>query len=182
LSFFADLRKLSSVVEFAAVRAPDHELTQLILALEDKRFRRHRGVDWIALIRATMRYVTGDPKGGASTIDMQLVRTITDRRERSLRRKMREIVLALVLRRRLGADHVLAWYLSVAYCGVGATGIEQAAVALFGRRSGDCSMEQKAALASLLLHPIPGRRGFHWWRRVVRRSRIAKARTHRVRG
>jgi len=65
------------------------KLEKMVLLLEDRRFFEHAGVDWLSVIRETQRLLTRKRHGGASTIDMQLFRTISDRYERTIRRKVR---------------------------------------------------------------------------------------------
>src|SRR3954447_23245686 len=121
-----------AVVEGIEADAVDADMRAFVLALEDKRFYAHAGVDPIALARASFSVCRGRPKGGASTIDMQFVRTLTDRRERTLRRKLREIVFAVLVRRRFGATRVLEAYLTTAVTGTDLEGVEAVSAHLFG--------------------------------------------------
>lgn len=73
------------------------ELHYYILALEDRNFFRHCGVDFKAILREIKNMLIGKKYGGASTIDMQLVRTITNYRERTISRKIYEMTLAILL-------------------------------------------------------------------------------------
>lgn len=100
-------------------------LTALILA-EDRRFLRHGGVDVIAICRAVFGVVTRRALGGGSTVEQQLVRTLTNDRSRTLRRKIREILLAATVRDTLGKRSVAIAYLRVAYFGWRMNGVDEA--------------------------------------------------------
>lgn len=151
----------------------DTELASIILALEDKRFFSHFGVDFYALIRAATRHVIGRTNGGASTIDMQLVRTITNRRDRTWQRKLEEMITAIAIRRQIGAHKILSAYCRIAYTGTGLRGIEAASQKLFGIPIDKCSFDQKVILAITLLHPIPEVITTIWWNKVLIRRKLA---------
>ena len=143
-----DLRLLRSTIRKEGAVPIDPLLSELVIALEDKRFVRHFGIDLLALARSVANYLRGAPRGGASTIDMQLVRTLTGRFERTLLRKLREIILAFLIRRNHTPTSILATYLTCAYTGTGLRGMEQAAHSLFGREVQACSVRQKAMLSA----------------------------------
>jgi membrane carboxypeptidase/penicillin-binding protein PbpC len=88
-------------IQYACDQASDWEelntLEIMVLILEDRRFFLHLGFDWISLLREIIKAATFRRHGGASTIDMQLVRTITGYRELTVRRKVYEILLAILL-------------------------------------------------------------------------------------
>jgi membrane peptidoglycan carboxypeptidase len=106
-------------------------LEEAVLILEDHRFLRHRGFDWISIAREITRAVTLRRFGGASTIDIQLFRTMSGRYERTLRRKLREIVGAYALQRKFSKLEILRCYLDCAYFGTKITGVEEASFAMF---------------------------------------------------
>jgi membrane carboxypeptidase/penicillin-binding protein PbpC len=180
LSFSADLDRLTEIVGAIKMSSVDQELAMLMLALEDNRFWQHRGVDPIAILRAAFHWASGRPKGGASTIDMQLVRTLTGQRERTARRKLREILLAMRLRRQIGAKQILAAYTTVAYCGEGVTGLIAASLCLHGRPPNLTSSAEKAAVAAVLLNPIPAIPTARWRSRLQRRAVYALERADHV--
>ena len=153
--------------------ALDRELAQLVIALEDKRFWKHHGVDLIALTRAFVQMLLGRSKGGASTIDMQFVRTVTQERDLTFRRKLREILLAVAVRREFGARLILTRYLAIAYTGTGLNGMEDASLTLFGHPVRECNIGQKAILAATLLAPIPKLRTREWQQRINGRAKYA---------
>ena len=96
---------------------PTHQMCKFLVAGEDHRFHHHPGVDPIALCRGIWKTVFCDRRQGGSTIAMQLVRTVTGRYERTLQRKLREVILAVRLTRYIGRDRLPAIYLWIAYYG-----------------------------------------------------------------
>lgn len=108
---------------------PNHFFDVLLLA-EDHRFRRHIGVDFIALLRSIYKSLIVREKQGGSTIAMQLVRTITNDREQTVFRKVREIVLAIILTSYLNKDDILIMYMRIAYFGWNMEGLESACIKL----------------------------------------------------
>ncbi|WP_421837223.1 biosynthetic peptidoglycan transglycosylase [Novosphingobium sp.] len=159
------------IAEFAEL---DADLKKLVLSLEDRRFYRHSGVDCVSLLRAVLWRVAGQKRGGASTIHMQMVRTITNDREMTYARKVREIFRSMLMDKRYQKEVILNSYLSIAYFGEGNIGAEQAAETLFGGRLSDCSYSQKALVAAILLYPIPEFRSLEWWSKVHWRALLAK--------
>ena len=105
---------------------PTHQMCQFLIAGEDHRFHYHPGVDPIALCRAIWKTFFCGYRQGGSTIAMQLVRTVTGRYERTWRRKLLEMVLAVRLTRHIGRDRLPALYLWVAYYGWRMNGFKQA--------------------------------------------------------
>lgn len=105
---------------------PNYQMCQFLVAGEDHRFHLHPGVDPIALCRAIWKTVFCGCRQGGSTIAMQLVRTVTGRCERTWRRKLLEMVLAVRLTRHIGRERLPALYLWVAYYGWRMNGFKQA--------------------------------------------------------
>ncbi len=101
-------------------------LIELLITAEDHRYQFHPGVDPIALCRALWHSLVLRKRGGGSTIAMQLVRVITGRYERTLHRKILEILLAVRLTCTVSKDQLPKIYLSVAYFGWQMNGIRQA--------------------------------------------------------
>jgi membrane peptidoglycan carboxypeptidase len=140
-------------------QAPKH-LIAALLAAEDEGFREHRGVDFIGLGRAMfINARKSEFNQGASTLTMQLVRNLTQDKERSISRKLREIGQALAVDRHLGKDGVLQMYLDAPYLGqagnLSICGFQAAAHYYWGIDAKDLSLAQAATLASIL--PAPGR-------------------------
>jgi penicillin-binding protein 1A len=130
------------------------DLVHAVIAIEDRRFYSHHGIDLHGVARAAWHDLTGGGGlEGASTITQQLVRMSYLSPERSLRRKVQEVIIALWLETRLGKDQILARYLNTAYFGAGAYGIDAAAQRYFGKKAGSLNLAESAMLAGLIRSP-----------------------------
>lgn len=130
------------------------------LATEDARFYAHPGVDPIAVLRALGTNLRGEQAlSGASTIPQQIARSLLlppgERTARTLRRKAREAILALILSARYGKDQLLEIYLNTVFYGHFAYGIEAAALTYFGKHAAELDPAECALLAGL--PQAPGR-------------------------
>ena len=134
--------------------APPLVAQQLLVSGEDHRHARHPGFDLIAICRALWRRLACGSREGASTIEQQLVRTITGRYERTLRRKLKEILLAMLVDASFQKDILPAVYLSIAYYGWRMNGYRQACRRL-GLRPGFLTLDEAAALVARLKYPEP---------------------------
>ena len=149
---FADLAPFERVVvELESL--PPH-VAQAFLAVEDKRFFRHRGVDWWRVIGAAAANLrSGGFSQGSSTIPMQLARNVFPDKvpagERTLRRKFLEVRVAQDIEARFEKDEILELYLNHIYFGGGAYGIDAAARRWFDIPATDLSVAQAALLAAL---------------------------------
>ena len=120
------------------------------IAIEDRRFREHFGIDLIGLARAVYaNYTAGRLVQGGSTITQQLAKNLFLTPARSLRRKVQEALLALWLERRFTKDELLEIYLNRVYLGAGAYGIDAAARLYFGVSARRLTIAQAAILAGL---------------------------------
>jgi penicillin-binding protein 1A len=125
-------------------------MRQATIAIEDRRFHEHEGIDYIALVRALFRDVAaGGVVEGGSTITQQLARNLYLGREQTFRRKLAEGCLAVALEREWSKDRILETYLNTAYYGNGAYGVGAAAKTYFSRSAQRLSLEQAALLAGL---------------------------------
>jgi penicillin-binding protein 1C len=128
----------------------DPRFIELLLAYEDKRFRSHHGVDPLALGRAAAQLVThGRIVSGASTITMQVARLLEPRAERSFAAKLRQMVRAIEIERRLTKDEILALYLSLAPYGGNLEGVRAASLAYFSKEPRRLSLGEAALLVAL---------------------------------
>jgi 1A family penicillin-binding protein len=129
-------------------------LTDAVLAIEDRRFLEHHGIDPRGIARAIGRNLLADRRPeGASTITQQLARMTWLSQERSLTRKVQEAMLAFWLEQRLSKQEILARYLNAAYFGAGAVGADAAARRYFGKPAAQVSLAEAAILAGLLRAP-----------------------------
>ncbi len=167
---------------------PRH-LVDAVVAAEDRRFFKHWGLDTTGLMRATFANLrAGRVEQGGSTLTQQLAKNLFLGPERTLARKLEELVLALWLETRLGKRDILELYLNRVYLGAGAYGVEMAARRFFGKSARDVTVLEAAALASLLKapsryspasnpggHPRPRARACwpRWWMRACSPPRRA---------
>ncbi len=141
------------VVELAPADIPDH-LRQAFVTLEDKRFWNRPCVDFHGLARAGTAYLLHERVEGASTITQQLVGLLLENRtERTIRRKVNEILLACRLEWSLPREEILTLYLNRVPFGGDVYGVEQASRTFFGVHARDLSVAQAAVLAALPQRP-----------------------------
>ena len=132
---------------------PPHVINA-ILATEDRRFYSHFGLDPIGIARAfTVNVVRGGYAQGGSTITQQLAKNLFLSRERTLKRKIQEAMLAVWLETKLSKDEILSAYLNRVYLGSGAYGIDAAARIYYDKPATQLSVREAATLAGLLKAP-----------------------------
>ena len=126
------------------------QLIQAFLSAEDDRFFEHPGVDWQGLVRAAGNLIATGSKGqGGSTITMQVARNFFLSPEKSYKRKLLEIFLALKIERELTKQDILSLYLNKIYMGKRAYGVAAAAQVYYGKELSDLSLAQAAMIAGL---------------------------------
>ena len=131
---------------------------QAVIATEDANFYSNPGIDPVGIVRALVINLRGgEVIAGGSTITQQVARNLLldpeQRAERSVQRKLKEMILAVELQGAYGKDDILALYLNQSYFGNLAYGIEAAAQAYFGKSAPDLSLGECALLAGLLQSP-----------------------------
>jgi penicillin-binding protein 1A len=125
-----------------------------MIAVEDRRFRRHPGIDPIGMARSVkVRIDSGRWKQGGSTITQQLARNIFLTNSRTFGRKVREGVLALALEAKFSKDQILELYLNRVYFGGGSYGIDAASRTFFGHGADRLSLSEAAIIAGLVKAP-----------------------------
>ena len=152
---FTETRKLYSTENRIWVdnqNIPDY-MKEAQVAIEDKRFYEHNGVDWQRTLSAVAMLATGSDSYGGSTITQQLIKNITDDNEVSINRKLREICKALKLEQEYTKDQILEAYLNVVNYGNNCQGVEAAAQLYFGKSIKDCSLAECAAIAGITQNP-----------------------------
>ena len=128
--------------------------TSSTLATEDRRFYRHFGMDMIGFARALVANIhAGRVVQGGSTITQQLAKNLWLTPERSIIRKLKELMLAVWLEARLEKRQILALYLNRVYLGAGSYGVEAAARRYFGKSARAVTLSEAALLAGLLKAP-----------------------------
>ena len=132
---------------------PPH-LPLAVLAVEDRRFYQHGGVDFRGLLRASLANLrAGRIVQGGSTVTQQLAKNLFLTPERTLKRKIQELLLALWLERRFTKDQILALYLNRVYLGAGTFGVDAAARRYFDKPVAEVNLYEAALLAGLLKAP-----------------------------
>ena len=128
---------------------PDY-VPQAFLAIEDRRFYEHEGVDRIGVLRAVLANLrAGETVQGGSTLTQQLARNLFLTPRQTVNRKLREMVLASRLERRLTKDEILELYLNRVYLGDQAYGVDAAARRFFGKPATELTLAEAAMLAGL---------------------------------
>ena len=129
-------------------------LPQAVMAVEDRRFYRHFGVDPIGLARAVyVNLRAGDIEQGGSTITQQLAKNLFLTPERTIKRKVQELILAFWLEHKFTKDQILALYLNRVYLGAGTYGVDAAAKRYFSKPASGLNLYESAMLAGLLKAP-----------------------------
>jgi len=149
------------IASFGDIYGPAIDLRKLpphvpgaVIAVEDRRFYDHAGVDPRALARAVwVNLQAGAVEQGGSTITQQVAKNLFLTPDRTLPRKIKEALLAIKLEQRFSKDEILALYLNRVYFGAGTYGLEAAAQRYFGRPAKDLTVYQAAMLAGLLKAP-----------------------------
>ncbi|WP_158810086.1 transglycosylase domain-containing protein, partial [Beijerinckia sp. L45] len=140
----------------AAIRIADLPpyLPKAFVAIEDRRFYSHFGIDPLGILRALVRNVTGHGgMQGGSTLTQQLAKNLFLTQERTASRKVQEAILALWLEHKYNKTQILELYLNRVYFGSGAFGVEAAARRYFGHGAKDVSLQEAAMLAGLMKAP-----------------------------
>src|SRR5947209_5662065 len=129
-------------------------LPQAFIAIEDRRFYSHYGVDPLGIVRAlAMNLVHRGVSQGGSTLTQQLAKNLFLTQERTITRKLQEFVLAFWLERKFSKQQILELYLNRVYFGAGAYGIEAAAQRYFGKSARQVTVAEAALLAGLVKSP-----------------------------
>lgn len=135
-------------------KIPEHVINAVI-AVEDSRFWRHKGIDYLAIARAVVKDIlyVGLKEGG-STITQQLAKVMFLTPEKTLKRKLREAVLAVKIEKNLSKKEILELYLNKIYFGHGAYGVEMASRIYFGKSVKDITLSEAALIAGLIKAPL----------------------------
>jgi len=128
-------------------------LPQAVIAIEDRRFYSHFGVDPFGLARAFVNNLTGQPIQGGSTITQQLAKNLFLSPDRTFERKIQEVLLSFWLEHQFTKDQILAMYLNRVFFGSNAYGVEAASRRYFNKSARDVNLGEAATLAGLLKAP-----------------------------
>lgn len=125
-----------------------------IIAIEDKRFLEHNGVDWKTTANSVVKLATNTGNsGGGSTITQQLIKNVTDENQVSILRKVKEIFMALNLEDNYTKPEILEAYLNIVNFGGSARGVQAAANLYFDKDIADCDIAECASIAGITQHP-----------------------------
>lgn len=129
-------------------------LKDATVAIEDKRFYEHQGVDWITTVKACANmFFGGDSQFGGSTITQQLVKNTTDEKSITVQRKVMEIFRAQLLEKEYDKDVIMREYLNRIYLGRGCYGVKSAAASYFGKELQSLTVAECASLISITNNP-----------------------------
>lgn len=129
-------------------------LTQAFLATEDQRFEKHHGVDYQGILRALLSNIqAGDVVEGGSTITQQLARIVYFNQERTVARKLKEMLMAQRIEKNVDKNTILERYLNLVYLGSGAYGVADAAWVYFSKSVKDLTLPEMAMIAGLPAAP-----------------------------
>ncbi len=140
---------------FCSLDDMPNDLKNAFIAIEDKRFYSHRGVDWRRTASAAFTYLKngGHAPFGGSTITQQLIKNLTGEAERSASRKVSEILRAAKAERKYDKDTILEYYLNVVNLAENCYGVRTASNAYFSKEPADLSLTEAAALAAITNNP-----------------------------
>lgn len=128
-------------------------LQNATVAIEDKRFPHHKGVDWRGTARAITSTLTGRGVQGGSTITQQLIKNITNDNQDTVKRKVTEIYRALELEKRYEKDEILEAYLNEVYFGESCYGVKTASLMYFGKDVSELDLAECACLIAITNNP-----------------------------
>ncbi len=129
------------------------DLQKAVVAIEDKRFYTHKGVDWHGTARAIFRTIFGGSVQGGSTITQQLVKNVTGDNQNTVKRKVMEIYRAQELEKRYEKDEILEAYLNEVYFGYSCYGVVTASLKYFNKDVSELSLAECASLIAITNNP-----------------------------
>lgn len=134
-------------------RMPDN-MINAVIAIEDKRFMQHAGVDWRRTVGAGLTFFTGSGDGfGGSSITQQLIKNVTGNDEYSIQRKIQEIFWALDLETKMDKEEIIELYLNIVNFGNGSNGVQAAAYNYFSKDVSELTLIECAAIACITKNP-----------------------------
>ena len=121
-------------------------LIHACIAIEDKRFEKHQGVDWVTTLRACFKMFLGKSEAGGSTITQQFIKNHTGEKSVTVQRKVMEIFRAQIFEREYDKDLIMEYYLNEIYLGRGCYGVKSAAAEYFGKELRNLTTAECASL------------------------------------
>ena len=152
---WTELQKLHGTENRVLVEYEDipQYLIDAAIAIEDKRFEQHRGVDWRRTGGAVLELAKGDKSYGGSTITQQLLKNMTGDRQTTIKRKVTEIFRALEFEQRYTKEEIMEMYLNTITLGQGCYGVQTAAQLYFGKDVSDLTLAECACIISITNNP-----------------------------
>ncbi|MDQ5984218.1 MAG: transglycosylase domain-containing protein [Eubacteriales bacterium SKADARSKE-1] len=150
---------------------PQH-MKDAIVAIEDKRFFDHAGVDWIRTGGAILHFLSGNSSYGGSTLTQQLIKNLTEENDVSITRKIKEIFRALNFEKEYSKDEILEAYLNIVNFGGGCHGVQSAANLYFNKNISDCSIAECATIAGITQNPSAFNPFLHPENNKIRRETV----------
>ncbi len=133
-------------------KIPDN-MVNAVIAIEDKRFMTHGGVDWRRTVGAGLTFFTGSGGYGGSSITQQLIKNVTGEDDYSIQRKIQEIFWALDLETKMDKEEIIELYLNIVNFGHGANGVQAAAYNYFSKDASELTLIECAAIACITQNP-----------------------------
>ncbi len=128
-------------------------LIHAAVAIEDKRFYEHQGVDWFTTIKAFANMFFGDETVGGSSITQQLIKNVTQNKSVTVQRKVMEFFQATLVEKNYDKDTIMEMYLNAIYLGQGCRGVRSAAETYFGKELQNLTIAECASLISITNNP-----------------------------
>ena len=129
------------------------DMVNAAVAIEDKRFPEHNGVDWLRTLSAVRNFAGGDSSYGASTITQQLIKNLSQEDDVTVNRKVQEIFRALAVEEHYTKDEIMEWYLNTIYLGQGCYGVQSAAEVYFGKDVNELTTAECASIIAITNNP-----------------------------
>ena len=139
--------------QWASLDEIPQDLIDAAVAIEDKRFYEHQGVDWITTIKACVNLFFGSGDAGGSTITQQLIKNVTEENSVTVQRKVMEIFRAYMFEQEYEKDLIMEYYLNEIYLGRGCWGVKSAAAEYFGKELRNLTAAECASLISITNNP-----------------------------
>ena len=140
--------------QWASLEEIPQALIDATVAIEDKRFYEHQGVDWITTVKACVNmFFGGDSQFGGSTVTQQLIKNVTGEKSVTVQRKVMEIFRAQMFEKEYDKDTIMENYLNRIYLGKGCYGVKSAAAAYFGKELQSLTVAECASLISITNNP-----------------------------
>ncbi len=140
--------------QWASLDEIPQALVDAAVAIEDKRFYEHQGVDWITTVKACLNmFFGGDEQFGGSTITQQFIKNHTGEKSVTVQRKVMEIFRAQLFEREYDKDLIMEYYLNEIYLGRGCYGVKSAAAEYFGKELQNLTVAECASLISITNNP-----------------------------